>query len=457
MSERHRAMPRATASRMAATASRMAATVWRAVRSVAVAFRNSPVGYAIGRGSHLLGIGGRSGGPLDAYGAVSTLFSVVTLLAGSTAQVEWGMCRKRRPSEQDGERVDVAQHAAIALWNRPNAFMSRSELVERAQQHIELAGETFLVVERLGSMPIALWPVRPDRMTEVPDKDAFLLGWDYTEPDGTLTRLATEEVIHIQTPDPNDVYRGISPVRALTADLESVALGAEYTRNFFRNSAIPGGIVEAPGQLTDADFDRFQTRWGESHRGTSNAHRVGIIENGMKWVNANYTFKEMEFLGIRNLGRELILEAYGVHKHMIGLSDDVNRANAVAADASFAKWKMVPRLERIMQALNSQLLPLFGATASGVEFFYCSPVDDDIEVKAKVAMENAKAVALLVGVGFDPSGCLSAYGLPDIPWTGQVASGSAATTASAGGDVSIPMGALPGRQNVYLNRIEAGV
>jgi hypothetical protein len=64
---------------------------------------------------------------------------------------------------------------------------------------------------------------------------------------------------------------------------------------------------------------------------------------------------------------------------MLGLSEEVNRATAQAAEYVFGKWLIVPRLERIKQALNDEFLPLFGPTTKGLEFDYESPVDDDAD------------------------------------------------------------------------------
>jgi len=81
----------------------------------------------------------------------------------------------------------------------------------------------------------------------------------------------------------------------------------------------------------------------------------------------------------------------------------------------------VPDLEAVKDALNYRLLPLYGATATGLEFDYVNPVPEDVEKEATQLTARAAAAAELVREGFDPAGVLAAVGLPDIAHTGRTA------------------------------------
>jgi HK97 family phage portal protein len=381
-------------------------------------FARIPVSYTVNRSAAPMSSMPPSTTGLRAHRTVGTLFSIIDLLSTSTAQVEWTLYRKGTKGKAGADkREEVTAHAALSLWNKPNPYMSRYEFVQRSQQFIDLVGECFWVVERAGSTPIALWPVRPDRMKEVQSADNYLSGWVYRGPDGQDVPLGTDDVIHLMTPDPNNQYRGISPVGSLTTDLESVTLSGQFARAFFLNSARPGGIIEAPTTLSDQEFKDLTDRWREGHQGVVNAHRVGLLENGLKWRTIESTMKDMEFVELRNLSRELIREAYRINEHMLGLSANVNRATATAAGRDFARWNLVPRLERMQLALNEVLLPLFGATGKGVEFGYVSPVDEDSEVQNSVRDSKVAAAVALVSAGYDSAQVLVTVGLPPMDWT----------------------------------------
>lgn len=396
------------------------------MKSFLSAFLNkTPVPYATQRES--FAAAKKTGSPgsqgLDAYGKVGTLHAIVSRLANSTSQVDWHLYRKttdgrRRYATADGSdgRTEVTRHAALDLLNKPNPFMPRQEFIEVVQQHLDLTGEGWIVVSKLKgtNIPYELWPVRPDKMSIVKDANDFLTGYVYTGPDGEKIPLAVEDVIQLRYPNPMDMYRGISPVQAIMVDLESDRYAAEWNRNFFKNNAIPGAVIEIPETLTDTEFREFQDRWRESHQGVSNAHRVGIIEYGGKFVESKFAQRDMQFAELRNVSSDAIRRAFGYPKPMLGDTDDVNLANAVAGEYVFAKWLLVSRLERWKAMLINDLLPMFGS--GDLEFDYDSPVPVDKKAEGEILVGQAAAVAALVAAGYDPAGVLEVVGLPPIDW-----------------------------------------
>lgn len=367
---------------------------------------------------------------MRAMTATGTLFAIVDRTSNATALVDWKLWRKAKSGRKE-DRTEVTSHAALDLWNRPNPFMPRQEFVESSTQHYDLTGETEWVIARHpgASIPLEMWPVRPDRMTPVPDREKFLRGWVYTSPDGEQIPLELNEVIQLRRPNPLDPYRGLSPVLSILPDLDTSRYSAEWARAFFLNSAQPGGIIEVPVHLQDHEFDEMRERWAEQHKGVNNAHKVAIVEYGAKWSDRTISQRDMQFVELRGATRDAIREAYGISKTAIGDFEDINRASALAAKSWFAEQMTIPRLERIKAALNFELLPMYGATAQGLEFDYEDPTPPDAETEATQMTARSQAVAALVREGFEPRGTLAAFDLPDIPFVG--APSAPATDASA--------------------------
>ncbi|MEI5100307.1 phage portal protein [Streptomyces sp. PmtG] len=320
-------------------------------------------------------------GQMRAMSAVGTLFAIVDRTSNATALVDWRLYRKAKSGRAE-DRDEVTSHAALDLWNRPNPFMPRQEFVESSTQHYDLTGESWWVISRAAgfSLPLEMWPVRPDRIVPVPDRERFLKGYVYTSPDGEQIPLELDEVIQLRRPNPLDPYRGLSPVLSILPDLDTSRYAAEWSRAFFINSAQPGGIIEVPQALSDTEFDELRDRWNEQHRGVGNAHRVAILEHG-KWVDRTISQRDMQFVELRGATADRVREAYGISKTAIGDFEDINRASALAAKAWFAEQMTIPRLERIKAALNHELLPMFGRAAEGLEFDYENPVPPDAETE----------------------------------------------------------------------------
>lgn len=363
---------------------------------------------------------------LNAMGAVGTLFSIVHRTSNATAGAEWCLYRKRAPrADPNSPRQKVLKHAALDLWNKPNAFYHQQIFVESFQQHIDLTGEGWWVLVRpegfANMPPIEMWPVRPDRMQPVPHPTEYLSGYVYTGPNGEKIPLELNEVIFLRMPNPADPYRGMGPVQSILNDLDSITYSAEWNRNFFLNSAEPGGIIEVPGELDDKEFRRLRMQWREQHKGVNRAHRVGILENGMKWVVNGFSQKDMQFIQLRNISREIVMEAFGMSKTMLGLTESVNRATAEAAEYVFAKYPLTERLNRIKSALNTELLPLFYPpnTIPDVEFDYEPVVPEDEVAESAELTANVNAAMAMIDRGFDPDEVLAAFELPQVKHNGM--------------------------------------
>lgn len=353
---------------------------------------------------------------LEAMTAVGTLFGIVDRLAGSVAAVDWHLYEKAAPGVDPKDRREITSHAVLDLLGDPNPFYTRQELFEAGQQHFELTGEIWLVMLVQAGLPLNVFPVRPDRMMPVPNPQTYLNGYVYMSPDGERVPLGLDEVIFLRRPSPKDPHRGISAVQSLMPDIDAAKYAAQWNRNFFLNSAEPGGIIQVPETLSDPDWTRMRERWAEQHKGVANAHRVAILEGDAQWVDRKITQKDMQFTELRGMSRDVIREAYGFPKFMLGMVDDVNRASAEASETMYARNLAVPRLDRWKQALNHDLLPRYGATARGYELDYDSPVPADEEMENAALTARSAAAVALVGAGWDAGEVLEAVGLPPMAY-----------------------------------------
>lgn len=378
-----------------------------------ISFASSRVSFAtptkVGRTRHL-----------KAMEQVGTVFAIVNRTSTAVANVNWHLYRKAASGRKE-DRTEVTTHPALTLWNTWNDWYAQGEGVEAGQQHLDLTGEAWIVVGRspLSDLPLELWCVRPDRMEIVASAKNFIAGYIYHGPNGEQVPLLPNEVLRIRMPHPLDPYRGLGPVQAAMLDIDSARYGAEWNRNFFINSAEPGGIVQVDKRLSDKEFDELRDRWREQHQGVANAHRVAILEQG-KWVERKFSMRDMQFTELRRVTRETIFEAYGISKSTLGITEDVNRANAEAGEVLFARWLVTPRAGRWRSMLNHQVLPLFGRENVDLyEFDFDSvvPVSQELENQTRDSQVLA-ATRLIKDCGFDPAEALEAVGLPAITFAG---------------------------------------
>lgn len=387
---------------------------------------------------------------MGAYGAMGTVWSIVSLYSAAVGAPEWHLYRKqpvdgrtRYTTRDEGsdQRTEVIRHQALSVLNKPNPFYSRFSLFETSQMYLELTGESYWIIDRdpRATFPIGLWPVRPDRMEPVPDPKAYLRGYIYTSPDGQeKIPLAVDDVIMVKYPNPLDPYHGLGPLQSVLVDIQAAQYSAQWNKNFFFNSAVPGGVVQVDHRMSDDEWDEFQERWMSAHRGVARAHRVAMLEGGMTWVPNAMTMRDMDFANLRGVSRDVIREAWRMHKVMLGVSDDVNRANAQTGEEVFSSWGVVPRLDRWNDAINNQFLPMFGSTGDGVEFSYVRPVPANRELDNLELTSKSNAAALLVTAGFDSTDVCKVVGLPDMGFQAPAPPAAATEPSTPADETGVP-------------------
>lgn len=361
---------------------------------------------------------------LDLTTVESTLFSVLDLISSDIGAVEWGLYRNaprvRTPIEEQ-RPLTSSDHLAAKLWDQPNDFMTGEQVRTVVEWHYDAVGEGWMVCQyNAVGIPESYWWVRPDRMKPVTDPGKYLLGYQYTGPNGERIPLEINEVLRITRPHPLDPHRGIGAVQALTMPLSTSLTAQQWIEAFYRNDATPGGIIElGQEELMEADdYRKLVSRWNDQHQGVRRAHRVGILEIG-SFKPMAVDFQKLQVTEMRQLTRDQVLEAYRIHKHMLGASDDVNRANAVAADTTYARRTLKPRVRTWTSFANGPYLATFGVTGSGVQFCPENVVPEDDEAENAERVSKASAAATLRSAGWNPDDVLMTVGLPPMRWEGS--------------------------------------
>ncbi len=354
---------------------------------------------------------------LSMYLSDPVIRPIVARLFQGVSQTTWHLYKKSTTGDPQ-DRTEIMSHGVLDLISKPNDFQTFGEIMARGQQHWELVGETSIVLGFQPGVkyPIDMWVLRPDRIAPVPDPYLFLTGWIYTAPgDGEKIPLETRELLRMVDPNPVDPYRGAGAVQSLLRDLDAQRFTKEWQAEFFQNSAQPGGMIVADHRLDDAEFEEMRDRWAEQHQGVSKAHRVAILEN-TTWVQNSFSLKDLQMAELEALGRDKTLAAFGMSKSMIGIVEDVNRANAEAGEYMFAADMIKPRLIKWRQLLNQQLLPLFDPTGR-LELDFDDPVPENSEANIAERKTNFDVLIAAVAAGFDNTEVAEYLSLPDFGYT----------------------------------------
>lgn len=415
---------------------------------------DSPVPYVTKSQTQPLGYhaGHTPGSALAAMSEVPALFPIVAGNANAVARVQWHAYRKAASGKkEDRELIPDNKHLSTYLLNNPNPFFYGALLRESIQQYVELTGIGHVLLSTMGNgMPYQLWPVRPDRMFPVPDRETFLAGWIYRSPDGELVPLDVGQVMAIRQPDPEDIYGGLAATRSMGVDMETARLSAQWNRNFFLNDASPGGLVMFEEELTDEEFRDFRERWRVQHQGVSNAGRVALLEKNAKWADRSFSLKDMQFKEMRELSAEMTRQGYAYPKHLLGQVDIGNRATAEAQNAMYGQWQLIPKLDRWAGALNHFFLPLCGPGFDQIELDYDDPVPEDADAENASRDSRVTNAVALIGAGFDASEVCDWAELPEFTFTAP-APPPAPVIAPPAGDTATPPAPATGNRRAHVH------
>jgi len=339
---------------------------------------------------------------LRAYSEIYSLFGIAHRIATAVGEVKW---RLYKGSERS-ERSQISDHPILTLLDYANEFQTGQEIMELTQLHLDLTGRAYwyLSYNKLG-VPGEIWVLPPNRVKIVPSKDKFIAGYVYAY--GTdRVPLATQEIVRFVMPDPLNPYGAVGYVQPAAVELDSEAYAGKWNRNFFFNSARADAALEVEDTLTEDQYERLREQWQTRHGGLSRAHKIAILEGGIKYKQIQISQKDMDFAELRKQTRENLLFAFGMPLSVMGISENVNRANAEAGDYTFARWLVKPRLVRIRNKLNEQLVPAF-KQAKGLELDFDEVVPETIEQKRELAESGLKSGYMSINdarklTGLDP-------------------------------------------------------
>lgn len=147
---------------------------------------------------------------------------------------------------------------------------------------------------------------------------------------------------------------GHSPI-AMAKNAIGLSIAAEeYGSSFFSNSGTPSGVLEHPGVLKEPE--KVRDAWNKAYGGSGNAHKVAVLEEGMKFNPISINPQEAQFLETRKFQVNEICRIFRVPPHMIADLEKSSFNNIEQQSLDFVTNTIRPWLVRIEQSIFQQLL-----------------------------------------------------------------------------------------------------
>ena len=284
------------------------------------------------------------------------VYACVNEIAYSIAGIQWRLYRQKA----NGEKVEIEEHPILNMCNgTANEAMGLTGADMFALWAIYLAtqGQAFFKLNN-AIVPSELEPLYPFQTSPIPDKKEFIKGYKYQVQGAEVSTIFDKsEIMWSRFYDPENIYEGLSPIKALARTIDTENDAVKWNKSQFENKGMPQGLISVEGGLTEESKRQFGDRWKKEYQG-ADKKRVPMILNATnaKWTPISMSQSDMDFIEQRKTNRVEICGAFGVPTQAVGIPDAQQYSNYEEAMKSFWENTLIPNYLNVMRdALNTNI------------------------------------------------------------------------------------------------------
>ncbi|MFC7443414.1 phage portal protein [Laceyella putida] len=273
-----------------------------------------------------------------------------------------------RPTPEGLE--ELPDHWLSRLLTRPNPFLSSYELWEWVHTFLNTAGNAYLLLRRnhIDAPIVEMEVLRSDCMIPVVNDAGNIVAYHY-QVSGQPIRFEPWQILHLKFPDPLNPSMGLSPLARVMREVGIDNEATDFTRAFFKNAAVPYGILSSDQRLREEEVERTREKWFQWFKGFKGRNRFkpAVLGQGLDYKQIGLSFSDMEFETVRALTETRICGAFGVDPVLIpsytGIKYGGKYSNYSEARKHLWEETIVPALKRIESKITAQLLASEGLVA----------------------------------------------------------------------------------------------
>ena len=261
---------------------------------------------------------------------------------------------------------EIVTHPFLTLMNQINPVRDYFETMEETQIFIDLVGDAYWhIIENDSGVPISIRLLPSQFMQIVPGKEEFIqefrFGANRSDPNSGIS-FPSKDIIHFRRPNPKDEFFGMGCLEAVSedADLYQSMQDTEFALN--QNGAVPELIIqyisENGGTISDDELKKIEADWNKTNRGVHKRGKNKVTDSRLEVKEVGFSPKEMQYAFGRRWSRDAMAAAFGVPVALLTV-ENVNKANAASANYQYETFTIKPRLRKIADKLNQDLIPRY--------------------------------------------------------------------------------------------------
>jgi HK97 family phage portal protein len=283
--------------------------------------------------------------------AHSAVFACVKLYAESIAGFD---IRGYDIQLKNGKRirsVNTTHYLSKLFAGKVNRYQTLVEFLESLIMQLVLHGNSYCLIQRVGSRIVGLLPLMADQM----QVDLLANGdvqYTYRQ-NGEVLRYTEKEIWHVKS-----MGNGIVGTSPLGKAREDVGLGLSANRkasNFASRGFKPTAVLMVDQVLDDEQREAVRQNFeGLADSQNDNLH---VLEAGFKYQQVSLSPADAQLLETRKFQTEEICRFFGVPPALVGSSAvSVFGAGFEQVMEGFFRLSLRPIIERIECSINTHLL-----------------------------------------------------------------------------------------------------
>jgi HK97 family phage portal protein len=223
----------------------------------------------------------------------------------------------------NGIWVETTSPAFSPVMRKPNRFQNHLQFKQWWMMSKLSRGNAYVLKERDNrGVVTALYVLDPCRVQVLvsPDGTVFyqLMQDNMVGLQDTNIMVPASEIIHDRM---NPIFHPLVGISPLFAAGRSANLGLKVLSDstlFFSNGANPGGVLTAPGAISDEVAKRLQEKWTANYTGV-NAGKVAVMGDGLRYEPMRMKATDAQTIEQTKALNEAICSAFHMPAYLVGV------------------------------------------------------------------------------------------------------------------------------------------
>lgn len=294
----------------------------------------------------------------DGYSRNIIVAACIWEIASSATEPKMQLVNKNTGEElENGALHDYL----MDLLENPNPEQSGEELLQELMTFQQLTGVWLLrKIRGKGGRVVRIISLDPNDMKIIQDRNGWVKAYKHRYLDRPIP---AEDIIKCKLrANPNDIHWGISPLRVLGEEIDFDNLSVQYLRSYFKNNAIPAGLLKFRTVVREEDQQRIQKRWEERYGGQRGWNSVAVTDASVEFESIGSDPKSLNLRVAWDETATRICMAFQVPAILVGTQVGLQRStysNYYEARKSFWQETEIPILKQTASSITRGLIREF--------------------------------------------------------------------------------------------------